>query len=258
MTKQNIVYVVGDKFAGFAKNAGVVTLADFERTLESAVQEIPHGTLFVLGQGLQDHRVTTLQEKIANAGLSNHILFLAPVAERATNWMTHKNRLENIMISSPTKISEHEFRADIILDDLCAEMSDHMTGQHIQGVVLLEAARQMFLAVTSIFFLKPEKRSQYYFALNGFSVDFVDFAFALDMEIRYYIRDKSEDGNGNISFTVEMELYQAGTKTTDVKVSFSAYRDIYMRLVESSKAKEALERAQSNAQKVSGAMATAY
>lgn len=257
MTKRNIVYIVGDKFAEFARNSGVLTLENFEKTLESASQEIHHNTIFVAGQGLQDHRVATLEKKIANLGLSNHILFLAQPVERATNWMTHKERLENIMISSPIKISECEFHAKIILDDLCAEMSDHMTGQHIQGVVLLEAARQMFLAVTSIFFLKPEKRSQYYFALNSFSVDFVNFAFALEIEIRYHIRNMSDDGNGNISFAVDMELYQAGTKTTDIKVSFAAYKGIYMRLVESSKAKEALERAQSNAHKMDDAMATA-
>jgi hypothetical protein len=56
------------------------------------------------------------------------------------------------MLSLPRRVSESCFEADVLVDDAGEHMSDHVSGQHLPGMVLIEAARQMILAVTEEFF----------------------------------------------------------------------------------------------------------
>lgn len=52
------------------------------------------------------------------------------------------------------------FESHLMLNDRCAEMSDHVTGQHLQGMILIEAARQMTLAVTEMYFIDSNDREK--------------------------------------------------------------------------------------------------
>lgn len=238
-----IVYVVGDKFAEFGKNEQVVTIGDLERQIEAGSDGLMSAgdCAFVAGQGLQPERVTRVREALSAMGYAHcaESLRLDMAADEA---MTHKRSPQNIMITVPRQVGEKRFAATIQLNDLCGEMADHMTGQHIQGVVLIEAARQMFLAVVGKFLLDPARSADHYFVVNRLSVDYLNFAFPLPLDIDFTVTDQGVDGAGNLSIQAHIEIWQAGTKVSDVTARFAIYRRSMMRMVESIKAKDVLDR----------------
>ncbi|MDP1217553.1 AfsA-related hotdog domain-containing protein, partial [Klebsiella pneumoniae] len=65
----------------------------------------------------------------------------------------HKRKKANILITSPEKRDEDNYCARLILQDASELLCDHQTGQHIQGMVLIEAARQTIIATSEKFLL---------------------------------------------------------------------------------------------------------
>lgn len=238
-----IVYVVGDKFAEFGKNEGVVTIGELERRIAAGGEGLMLGgdSVLVAGQGLQPERVARVREALSATGYPHCVdsLRLDVVADET---MTHKLSPQNIMITVPRQVGDKMFTAKIQLNDLCAEMADHMTGQHIQGVVLIEAARQMFLAVVGKFLLDPARAADYYFVVNRLSVEYLNFAFPLPLDITFTTTDRGIDAAGNVSIEAHIEISQMGAKVSDVTARFAIYRHAMMRMVESMKAKDVLDR----------------
>ncbi len=238
-----IVYVVGDKFAEFGNNERVVTIGELERRMATGGDGLMFegDPIFVAGQGLQPERVARIQDELSARGHGRCVglLWLDVPADQA---MTHKRSPHNIMITVPRQVGEKKFAATIQLNDLCAEMADHMTGQHIQGVVLIEAARQMFLAVAGKFLLDPARGADWYFVVNRLSVDYLNFAFPLPLDIGFTVTDRRVDGAGNTSLEAHIEISQAGAKVSDVTVRFTIYRRSMMRMVESMNARDVLDR----------------
>lgn len=137
----DIFYVVGDVYEVFTYHQKVLLFRE-------VIDHIWNGKdyknkTFILGQGLsyfERKKLESLSKKRKIRNIVNQGLKLA------SNPVTHKHKTSNIMISDPQKIAKDRFNAHLMVDAQCAEMSDHITGRHIQGMVLIEAARQMMLA----------------------------------------------------------------------------------------------------------------
>lgn len=82
---------------------------------------------------------------------------------RETTRNTHKNKAENVLISEVSQIDVASYQCHLLIDDGCAEMADHVTGQHVQGMVLLEACRQMVNSVSERFLIKKTVRNRLFY-----------------------------------------------------------------------------------------------
>lgn len=140
---------------------------------------------------------------------------------RAVRRLAHKARTENICVSYPRRLSETEFELDLQFSAQNEFFLDHMTGFHIQGMALTEAARQAFLAVTEEFFLQ-ESKDQSYFVIRRQNVSFDSFVFPFGTTIRYRIVDHQVK-SGRQSFEVVMELVQADVVCSRVDVAFTTF-----------------------------------
>src|SRR3546814_8567164 len=87
-------------------------------------------------------------------------------------------------------------------------MLDHLTGQHIQGMVLTEACRQMFLAVTEKYFLQDYRAKKRYFVIDTMTMRYNAFAFPLPAQITYKVLSKNVQKSHKRSFHVDMEVMQ--------------------------------------------------
>ena len=96
-----------------------------------------------------------------------------------------------------------------------------MTGMHIQGMALMEAARQAFLAVTEAYFLNGDDRD-YYFVIKRMDVAYTNFVFPFDATLRYDITRISQK-NDRHGFDADIAILQAGETCTTVQVSFTAF-----------------------------------
>ncbi|HSK38659.1 MAG TPA: AfsA-related hotdog domain-containing protein, partial [Arenibaculum sp.] len=239
------IYVVGDKFATFGANDGVVTVSDLLTGIEQGdfAGESGQGTHFRLGQGLHHEQI----QMLVAAAESRQILqsFDRKIRDGrdtcAKRGEVHKHRPENVLITSPRRIADDVFESDLVIDDRCELMNDHVTGQHVQGMVLIEAARQMFLAVTEAFFVDPESGHHYYFVINEMNTEFRRFLFPVEAIVRYRIIESDVTDPGRLSFTAAIDVMQADRSTTTVNVRFTAFDAEVIERKEAEKARQTIE-----------------
>lgn len=140
---------------------------------------------------------------------------------RAVRRLAHKAKTENICISYPRQVSDGEFEIDLLFSAQNEFFLDHMTGFHIQGMALSEAARQAFLAVTEEFYLR-QSSEDFYFVIRHQNISFDNFVFPFGAKIKYLVKDHQVK-SGRQTFIVEMEISQGGLVCSRVDVAFSAF-----------------------------------
>lgn len=180
----NIIYIVGDKFSAFTEFQNVFTYSEIVKKILKNETEIKN-VFFVVGQGVNQEEKIKL-EKLTKKHEAGFIL--NAYQKPAASSLTHKHKSENIIISDPLMLVQNKlYRSYLLIDDNCAEMNDHVTGLHVQGMIITEAARQMVLAVGEKFILNSDERGNFYCVLSNLSSQFLNFAFPVDLEIEHEI-----------------------------------------------------------------------
>ena len=210
--------IVGDRFRAFARNPGVICIGQLETALEEHTLE--EDADFDLGQGVSDDRIARLLTVAAERGCRQRFLFDRP--EKCGFRHVHKHRPENSMLSLPRRVSESRFEADLLLDDADELMSDHVSGQHLPGMVLIEAARQMIMAVTEEFF--PESLAgQRAFVWLGLDVKYSGYAFPVRTTLSYDVQDSDASKRSRVRFTVGMTFHQGSVTPCSATSQFELY-----------------------------------
>lgn len=200
--------VVGDKFKEFAANESVICISDLERVIENNDPEYAN-TFFELGQGVSAARVERLIQ-LANSHRRRDFLLFEPLVKCGLKHV-HKIRPENSMLSIPMKIAEDRYEADMLLDDDSELMADHVSGQHLQGMVLIEAARQMILAVTEEYLIS-DFGGPCAFIWNGIDVAYFDYAFPTSTRLIYQIKEIDRSRKKRLRFIATIDLIQRSAK----------------------------------------------
>ena len=206
----SITYIVGDKLDEFAKNKNVMTEAEWLEYVQMPRIGQEHTQKYQVGQGVSSQ----LLELASFQALA--------MAKKEDKQYVHKKKDRNVMISKPFPASINEFRSELMIDDACAVMEDHVTGQHLQGTVLIEAARQMMLSVTENYMLTDEQRFKLYFVMNEIHTEFKDFAFPLSVEIVCQVSNKTIRASG-VKANYVIDFIQAGKVVTSINIKFSTY-----------------------------------
>jgi hypothetical protein len=239
---ERIVLVVGDKFADFAHGRDILTVSQLRGLLTlQNVLTMAHGRVVVLpGQGLGEDEVATLL-RLADAAAGGHfdLQALRTMPRRASRGRSHKHRPENTLISEPRRLGDTLFELDLLIDEDCELMGDHQTGQHLQGMLLLEAARQSFLAVSEAFFLPQD--TKFYFVINEMTSRYNRFAFPLDARIRYSVREHEGKNPLRQRFVVDIAVEQCGADAASFVCDFTCFEDERISRREQGLAHQALE-----------------
>lgn len=222
MDHKKFVFVVGDKFKEFGQHDQVLTLSGLIDLLqqEHGAKSLVDTTL-VAGQGISEADVQRIVDAAPHGMIDPDMLLGHPV--RAGLHTTHKRAYRNSIISSPRRIDADLYEVDLLVDERSELMSDHQTGQHIQGMILVEAARQMFLAVTETFFIDDEDHREYYFVINQMDAKYMAFVFPLGATLHYEILEKKTSDPERLSFFAKISVLQAKNVVTEVMVRFTAF-----------------------------------
>ena len=188
--------VVGEKFTDFAeRNENVLTVNEFERFVWSG--EIQNVKKIIIGQGveLDDISRTICIIRQHYPDKINKIVNLQELYyqnNRDHQKLVHKRKKENILITSPERIDSNNYSAKLILQDSSELLCDHQTGQHIQGMVLIEAARQTIIATSEKYLLQEAgiTISEKYFTLTSLNVSFSSFVFPLPVTVTLNVLSK--------------------------------------------------------------------
>lgn len=140
------IFVVGDKFSEFTNEKDVVTISQLELLTQIPAKIIDTDHEIIVGQGVRDDFAKKViqnqkRNKIHNNKLN--IFSLEKLIIEKKNCHAHKKLKHNVLIGSAEKVEHKDnlYALPLIIDERCELMADHQTGQHIQGMLLVEACR---------------------------------------------------------------------------------------------------------------------
>lgn len=220
--KSKRIFVIGDTFAGTASQVEYIMTEtdalDFVRSERRPETKI----VFLVQQGV-DYRslASAVQTRNAEQNADLFALEASHCGARATRRLAHKARSENILISTPRVLDEKHYEMDLCFSSQNEFFLDHMTGMHIQGMALIEAARQAFLAVTEAHFLREDGKD-YYFVIKSMDTSFQNFVFPFDATLKYDVTDVRRKGT-RLGVDAVITIMQGGEVCTTIKVAFTAF-----------------------------------
>lgn len=239
------IVIIGNRLTEFANNENILTYEQFDYLLqiESKLSDSQHKYKLHLGQGLSDLQIEAICNQIQYKELKTRFkLFdgFRPIY-RANSQLTHKRKIENSMISEPEKIAALQFKSYLMLDDSCAEMSDHLTGQHIQGMVLIEASRQMVNSVSEKYLITQNNNNKKGFVLNFLNSKFYEYVFPLDIEMIFKVEKIRNGLDGNFKAEASIQILQNAKLMMAVEIGFSVMEKATLISLESQMAKLAVK-----------------
>jgi hypothetical protein len=83
-----------------------------------------------------------------------------------------------------------------------------MTGQHVQGLLLIEAARQMMLCVSESYLPGENTGARYYVVLNSVYTGYLKFAFPLPTLLSNEILSRQPGKGGSLKATCQTRFFQ--------------------------------------------------
>ncbi|CAB3774506.1 AfsA-related hotdog domain-containing protein [Paraburkholderia humisilvae] len=239
--ENNTLILVGDKFANFALSNPDVTTISTLNTLRHGING--ERAKILIGQGVD---ITRLDAAIQLANRLGYPIERSQVNNAHDNDVhrrsVHKYDGRNVLITPPTQIDASTYRANLRVHEDCAEMSDHVTGQHIQGMIFVEAARQLMLSVSENFILDEEFRFTSYFVLNEMRVAFQAFAFPIQIDCEFSLASCQKREDGLVRASSCTQFVQAGLQVAKVEIDFSAYPRAQLERKEATLAEEAVKR----------------
>jgi acyl-CoA thioesterase FadM len=227
--------VVADIFSNFAKqHESVITYSELIRKL--AAQPAETELFLIPGQGMDVELLRSLKRQFESLKL--HVLEPTRHLPRAGNRQAHKQRPHNIVVSLARRLGPNDYEMDMHFDESNEFFQDHMTGQHIQGMAIMEAIRQSFLTVTEQYHLHTSMQA-YYFVIHNMSVHFERFLFPVDARLSYRVAEECIK-EGRYRASVNVKVRQAGDVCATGTVSFTAFDSAFIESREHLAAKEVL------------------
>lgn len=249
MSSKKIV-VVGDKFNEFANGKDVLTISQLELLTQIPANIIDKEHEIIIGQGVRKDfasKVISNQARNAIHGNKLKIESLEKFVSDSKNTHSHKRLEQNILIGTAER-TEHNinlYAMPLLIDERCELMGDHQTGQHIQGMILVEASRQAFIAITEEFVY--QKEAGRYYVINSMTMNFSSFLFPLPALIHFeFMEQDINDYRGR--FKAQIRITQHQTLCATMDVAFTVYPSTLISEKEKSLADDAMQAALLQAQ----------
>ncbi|MEU4492702.1 AfsA-related hotdog domain-containing protein [Streptomyces sp. NPDC023998] len=237
------VMVVADRFTGFVHSDDVRTISGLTAEINKGVFDDGDGEVLLHeGQGVGSFERTYVQQAIDRRKLTDRIRFTGPEVAPEGRDVVHKHSENNVLLAGLRQLDEARYTADIRVHGDNELLLDHQTGEHVQGMVIVEAVRQLFLGVFERGYRNRWPLSDFYIVWNSVNLTFGNFLFPLPAEIRCTVRELSVDKpDRQLDFELDFELYQSGKLAASGQVGFSGFPRKKIAVLERRKAQKALK-----------------
>lgn len=236
--QEAVLVVVGDRFEGITHHTCARTLAQVVRMAQSDPECIPD--TLILGQGIRGSDLLSL-----DAALNENHRRPLPKANFSRTQITskkasHKLHSQNVLISNPIKTGTYTTRADLTIDNDNELLLDHQTGLHVQGMIAIEASRQMFLVSTTILHLIDDIEEPY-FVIHEISTKFQSFLFPLPATLTFVTDEPGRSRADSVEFKAVIEILQNEVTASRTIVTYSVFKADRIQEIETKKAKQSIE-----------------
>jgi hypothetical protein len=223
--------VVGDRFDSFLVNRGTISASDLMRRLRTQGGSRPLS--IVIGQGLAADQLSKIRKLLESNPQAAAVGGIPAFAEKR---LTHKRNPKNTMIGTPVRMAADWFVADLLIDERTEVLEDHLTGQHIPGIALMEAARQTWTAVTEMFFLKDTPTKQR-FVINSMRSAFHKYVFPLPACVEYRLVGREGNASGQV-FKCLIYVYQENVLAAEIEAEYRVIPEVFSEKYESMLARQ--------------------
>lgn len=234
-------FVVADRFRDFGQDSRVKTVSGVCAAIGSGeFDDMSSKVLLHPAQGVTAYEGGHVEAMLERRGLKDCVRLVDDCLEIAGRDVVHKHRSENVLLMDLRREGEHGFRAALRVHGDNELLMDHQSGEHVQGMVVVEAARQMFLAVFEIGYRHRWPLREYNVIWNSVRLTFENFLFPLPAEVMCILRELSIDEN-KLEFEMLVEIQQAGRRVVEGTIGFTSFDSKRIRSVERGRAAQALD-----------------
>lgn len=218
-TAQTIV-LVGDRFAPFLAARLGVSPAEFAASVGKGEYDRISAPVYVqVGQGVDEQALTEAVAAIEARELTDRLLLYpedlpVPVQPQSV----HKRDARNVLVADFAQTDGDVFEAALRIHNDNELVDDHQSSLHIQGMVLIEAARQMFLGVCELHYMRHLAGRGYAYLLTDVSTKFARPAYPLPVQMRLTAHRAETDDAERVWFSVETRFLQAGREVAATTV----------------------------------------
>lgn len=235
-TQTQRAFVVDDSFSTFAAVSPQV------KTATELCVEVQNGELkdqeLICSAGIDSYRLETINSYCADAG-SNQVLPIHCETRTANRRDVHKHESTNVLLG-PVIRAENSFSAPFVLSSRNELLADHKTGIHVQGMVGVEACRQMALCICESV-ARNESLLDFSVSLDTFNLEFGNFVFPLPAVIRGEITSSTRNKNGWTTLCLNLALNQAQLDAVTATLTCTLIPRKVMDSIEEKRAKRAID-----------------
>ncbi|HEY4452916.1 MAG TPA: AfsA-related hotdog domain-containing protein [Pseudonocardiaceae bacterium] len=216
--------VIADRFAPFADGERVLTMSGLlvQVALESLDDPGQPWTIHV-GQGI-DHSDWRILESACHVRGTP----IERVGGRAFSGgpqvspdVVHKQRPENVLLSDIRHLSRGYCAADLCIHRNNELVMDHCTGEHVQGMVILEAMRQICIAQFETGYRPELPAFEYSGVWKRIDLSFQDFLFALPATVTAEVTFQDLSRLTNLKFGAHASVCQNGNVVASAEIEYA-------------------------------------
>lgn len=203
-------------------NKNIITASDFIKLHHQNDESNLQASMIFLGQGIIKSQLTIL----TNFFIKNNIAYTSCIGKNTIEdkKFVHKRKAKNVVITKPVLLSKFEFIGFLYVADNCEILDDHVTGLHLQGMLIVEAARQMMISIVENFFLGDSDKFRKRFTLVNIKSEFNSFLFPITVEIKANLKNFTNN-NGNLISEINCAFIQNNIICANVHISFRVHNE---------------------------------
>jgi len=241
---QRHVVVVADRFAQFGRVEHVLTMTEL-RALLSADPAGADGCEWVVrwGQGIEPEDRELLDGRVDGDGpivrvADGEALQPPPVAPA----LVHKQRPENVLLAGLRIPSEAYCAAELRIHRDNELTLDHYTGHHVQGMVIVEAMRQICIAQFEAGYHPRLRHGGYAGVWKRLNLSFEGFLFPVRATVESEITHADLSRDDSVKFRATTSVRQNGDVAASAEIEYSMIKQSRIDALERRKAEEAAGR----------------
>ncbi|UOX91240.1 A-factor biosynthesis protein AfsA [Amycolatopsis sp. FBCC-B4732] len=223
-TRRDVV-VVADRFARFARGERVLTVSGLLALLAADdTDPEPASCHWVvhLGQGIDATDHDLLEAAREKSGVT--VTFADPRAFRRVperSVLVHKDRSENVLLAGVHSPSAGHCQAELRIHRDNELILDHHTGEHVQGIVIVEAMRQICIAQFETAIRPGLATPAYAGVWKRIDLSFQDFLFPLPATVESLIEESDLGRESNLKFRATTAVRQQGRTVATANIEYS-------------------------------------
>lgn len=234
------VVVVADRFAPFADGERVLTISDLLMRVSRKPSADPHRTWMVhVGQGIESRDWQLLESACQDNVTARMAAREAPFGAQVSPAVVHKLRPENVLLANVRHLTTGYCAADLRIHCDNELVIDHRTGEHVQGMVIVEAMRQICIAQFETDYRRDLPDFEYAGVWKRINLSFQDFLFALPATVAADVTFSDLSRPTNLKFRVRTSICQNGNEVASAEIEYSMIKQERFANLEHAKATRA-------------------